>query len=254
MRAPQQIVDALSGKTGLVIVTAVTSASISAIVTYVIASKRIEAKYALMIDAELDATRKFYAMVHEKPSLDALVQEIEDEVKNWATEDGVAPIVEAYKSGPPSPRDGKVQYNKVDPQPEPAPEEEEVFNVFEAGKTATDTLPQEMVDARTLDPYIITQDEFTDGQDSQDTLTYYADDGVLADTQDMPVDNLLRMVGPDALQSFGLGSGDPRIVYVRNEKISADFEIVLHDGNYGEIVHGITPEEPTPKRRHDWDE
>ena len=255
-----KIKDALSGTPGLVIASAVTSASISAYVTWTVASKRIEAEYAKKIDDELEATRKFYATLNEKPSieevvksagLEPVVEPVDELIEKYAGQQVVAdprPPLTLHTAA----RDtAMVAYNRIDPKPTPNDEvgvqvefpEPQTRNVFDREGVVSDHVPQELVDARDADkPYIISLDEFTEGEAGQDTFTYYADDGVLADSQDMPVDNVENMVGEDHLSMFGVGSGDSRVVYVRNEKIGMDFEIVLHDGNYGQIVHGITPE------------
>jgi hypothetical protein len=227
-----------------------TTAATTAAVTYKIASKRIEAAYALRIEEELETTRKFYATFHEKPSIEKLVK------------DAGLPVIEDVEL-PEDPRPDleitgksqKTQYNKVvkqyagndDPNSETVVEiPEEVHNIFEA----TNMVPQDEVDSRDASkPYVITQDEFVESEYPADTLTYYAEDAVLADSQGMPFDNVDRLVGEANLQRFGAGSGDPRIVYVRNEAIDQDWEIVLHDGSYAEIVAGFTQEPESPRRR-----
>lgn len=250
MRAKQRLLGAISSRTGTAIAVSALSASISAVVTYKIASKRIEAAYALRIDEELEATRKFFTAFHEKPTIEELVKDagLEPAVEDVELPESADPRPDLELTG----RGQVTQYNKVVKQytgnddPNEAVElPEEVHNVF----AATDTLSQEEIDSRGPDrPYLITQDEFTEGEASQDTLTYYAEDGVLADSQDMPLDNVDRMVGEVNLQRFGVGSGDKRVVYVRNEAIDQDWEIVLHDGSYAEIVAGLK-EEPEPPRR-----
>lgn len=252
------------------------SASISALVTYKIASKRIEAEYAQRIDDELETTRKFYAAFHEKPTIAELVEDAGlepaseksvHEVLLEALDDAIIkdengePVYAAAgkKQSDPRPdleitgKNQKTQYNKVVKQyagnddPNKAVElPEEVHNIFEA----TDMVPQDEVDSRDASkPYVITQEEFVESEYPADTLTYYAEDAVLADSQGMPFDNVDRLVGEANLQRFGAGSGDPRIVYVRNEAIDQDWEIVLHDGSYAEIVAGFTQEPESPRRR-----
>ena len=88
-------------------------------------------------------------------------------------------------------------------------------------------------------PYIISDEEFEDGDLSynQNTLTYYQADGVLTDERDQPV-NTHFVVGDKNLQ-FGNASGDVNIVYVRNDKLSVDFEICQSFGSYAEEVLGV---------------
>lgn len=82
-------------------------------------------------------------------------------------------------------------------------------------------------------PYVITEEEYfgTHLQHDQLTLYYYKDNDVLvnADTEEVVED--LDIVG-DSYLMFGLGSNNEDIVYVRNDSISTDFEIVRKEGFY----------------------
>lgn len=229
----------------------VTTAATTALITYKIASKRIEAEYAQKIDDELEATRAFYAAFQEKPKLADLVEEVGLEP---AVEDPDALVEKYFGSvdrylGNDTPETALVQYNRITPTT-PEPESEpQVVNLFE-NVAVTEVLPQEMVDARTEEaPYIITQEEFTEGDFPADTFTYYAEDGTLADSQSMPVDDVDKMLGEANVQQFGMGSGDPRIVYIRNEKLGMDFEIVAENGSYAKIVHGLGTDDHQESRR-----
>lgn len=268
----QTIKAAFSNRGVQAVVVAASSAAISAAVTYKIVSKRLDAEYEEILENEIEQTKKFYSAISMKPSLEELAKGLDAIVVDEVTD-----LVQQYQ-GVKDPRPdlkgagALVQYNKlVTTADQMAGEngnadvedlggeedEEETINVFAREVTASDTLPQAMIDARDSDkPYVITQDEFTDSElgHQQETLTFYADDNVLADEQDMPIDDVPRVVGDEALASFGVGSGDSRVVYVRNERISMDYEIVLHDGNYGEIVHGIIPETPRARRQRPRDE
>ena len=83
-------------------------------------------------------------------------------------------------------------------------------------------------------PYIIHRDEFFEDPDEyrQSTITYYSGDCVLTDTDDVPIYNAQAIVG---LLIFGKGSGDPNVVYVRNEELDAEYE-VLHDPGFFSVA------------------
>lgn len=93
-------------------------------------------------------------------------------------------------------------------------------------------------------PYIIHRDEFDDStggsEYSQLSLTYYEEDDVLVDEHSAPIDKY-RLIGEDTLQ-FGLGSGDERIVYVRNDRMQVDIEITLSPKSYASDVLGMEDE------------
>jgi len=80
-------------------------------------------------------------------------------------------------------------------------------------------------------PYIIHRDEyFGDEMDcTQTTITYYAGDNILCDERDTPIYNPEKIVGH---LIFGHGSNDPNVVYVRNEKLQAEYEVLLDHGHY----------------------
>lgn len=91
--------------------------------------------------------------------------------------------------------------------------------------------PSEFDDPKYQVPYIITPDEFgeKDGYDII-SLTYYHNDGVLADDMDERIDDYEDIIGKDALDHFGDYEDDS--VFVRNDRLKADYEILLDDREY----------------------
>jgi hypothetical protein len=87
-------------------------------------------------------------------------------------------------------------------------------------------------------PYVIHRDEFFAdemGWDSQSTLTFYCKDSILCDERDEPLMNPDKIVG---FLKFGHGSGDPNIVYIRNERLHAEYEVLQDPGSYEMDVLG----------------
>lgn len=91
------------------------------------------------------------------------------------------------------------------------------------------------------EPYILHHDEFfeNDPDHEQAQLTYYEGDDTLADDKDVPVPDPDATVGTEALTQFGHGSKDRNTVYVRNERLDMDFEIVKSNGKYSVEVLGL---------------
>jgi hypothetical protein len=91
--------------------------------------------------------------------------------------------------------------------------------------------------------YIITHEEFMNSERDwpQDQLTYYAGDQVLCDLLEKPIYNHTQFVGHDL--RFGHGSGDPNVVYIRNEREQMEYEVTLHTGHYLVEVQGLEIEE-----------
>jgi hypothetical protein len=83
-------------------------------------------------------------------------------------------------------------------------------------------------------------------------LEYFEEDDVLVDSRDSMIDNKEYMIGENALERFGYLSGDPNVVYVRNERLGMDFEIVKHKGaRYagGDIDEALQHSHRRPMRR-----
>lgn len=91
-------------------------------------------------------------------------------------------------------------------------------------------------------PYVIPINEYMNGDDEGLellTLWWYAGDGTLVDEREIPIPDVEGIIGRANLDHFGVGSDDSRVLYVRNNKMKAAFEILLHDGNYAEVVFGV---------------
>lgn len=99
-------------------------------------------------------------------------------------------------------------------------------------------------------PFILSKDEYYAGElgFTQMHLTFYEEDDVLVDEEDQLVPDQDGTVGEDNLQKFGYGSGDPRVLYVRNEVKQIDFEITLDKGSFSAAM-GFIQHDDTPKIR-----
>lgn len=101
-------------------------------------------------------------------------------------------------------------------------------------------------------PYPISAAEWFQNETNYDqiTLVYWADDDVLVDDNNGIIRDTDRVVGNVNLQNrFGFLSDDPDIVYVRNERLKADYEITKDERNFGEVVHGVPVEQSDVPRR-----
>lgn len=136
-------------------------------------------------------------------------------------------------------------------EPDQEPEEVEEVpryktnNVFDNQDEINDEVEEVLVTRTPDKPYLISIDEYmqdhTSGDDEFDklTITYYEGDDVLADEQDTSINDIEGTIGEQHLEMFGVQSGNPSIVYVRNERISTDFEIVKQENSYAETVFGV---------------
>lgn len=87
-------------------------------------------------------------------------------------------------------------------------------------------------------PYVIAPNEFG-SRDDYDTisLTYYSD-GVLADDMDEPVTDINNVVGLESLDCFGDYEED--CVFVRNDTLKADYEILADTRRYSDVAGSDT--------------
>ncbi len=104
-------------------------------------------------------------------------------------------------------------------------------------------------------PYVINIDEFTNEKSEYDkvTLTYFDGDDVLIDTDDdSEIDDVEEIIGRSWKGAFGIGSDDEDIVYVRNEGLAIDYEVVRTWNRYlgGLDIHDLAEKvAPIPKRK-----
>ncbi len=82
-------------------------------------------------------------------------------------------------------------------------------------------------------PYIISPEEFSDSEYDVETLHYYRD-GVVADDDNNIIKDVKSTIGDEALNTFGVYEDD--VVYVRNDEIKIDFEILLEQDEYTNIA------------------
>ena len=125
-------------------------------------------------------------------------------------------------------------------------EQDEIVKPEADGKKAEDlraynnfvkkyTGKNEEVDMSDLKPYVIPPDQFGEMDDYETiSLNYYAD-GVLADDMDdeIEADDVEMLVGRDSLKHFGEYEMDS--VFVRNDALKTDYEILLDLRNYSEV-------------------
>lgn len=85
-------------------------------------------------------------------------------------------------------------------------------------------------------PYVIAPEEFGERDDYEKIgLTYYSDQK-LTDEDDELVDDVEDVVGFDSLNHFGEYEDDS--VFVRNDRLKCDYEILLDQRNFSDVIKG----------------
>lgn len=84
-------------------------------------------------------------------------------------------------------------------------------------------------------PYTISPEQFVNEHMDFDktTLMYYADGVLIEEMSREVITDIDKAVGYDSLQKFGEFEED--VVYVRNERISTDFEIIQNEVNFTDV-------------------
>lgn len=235
------------------IVILATTAGVSAVVAGVvvgkIVAKRQALKYEDIITHEVNEARAFYQRINKPPMEKVAAERLGDSIEEEVEEGRLTQIKEAaealqgYKGVM-----GKVPYDRpeiIPVQVEPPPTVQ-VTNVFVEGQAMNrDDFDYEAEIAQRSEdnPYIISYDEFVQGEKDyeQASLRWYEGDDTLTDDKDVPIPatNVDEIVGDENLQKFGHGSRDPRIVYVRNDKMETDFEVAKNDSSFQAAVLGF---------------
>ena len=173
--------------------------------------KLIKTKYEQIAREEIESVKDVYSRKNDQP--DECVEELEnpENLEQYAAElaakkamnkPGIMEYADKLKEN------GYTDYSK-------------------SGNTAK----EEVADVKK--PYVISPEEFGDNDDYETvSLTYFADD-VLADDMNVPVEDVENTVGMASLETFGEYEDDS--VFVRNEEMKIDYEILLDERNYSDL-------------------
>lgn len=107
-------------------------------------------------------------------------------------------------------------------------------------------------------PYLISEEEYatTNLNYDKDSMTYYAEDDILADDCDEMVDDPGRFI--DAVRMLLDSTNDETEVYIRDDSTYTDYAVAIANGSYQREVLGYIEEledEPRrPKPRKDEDD
>lgn len=209
---------------------------LGALVTYHLAKKKFEAELEKEIQDVKDNYRILRKEDYESPT-DYLSKNRPDLIKDEALASlEVNAILEHAKLN----EEMKTQVEKY--------QSESVFNRFEHKEPedkhlipsdANETLFETLKATRTKDtPYLISVDEYHDEYNhwEKQSVTYFAGDNIIAYEDDTVMMDPDETIGIINLSRFGVMSEEENIVYVRNHRLNIDYEIVLDDGKYSEMM------------------
>jgi tetrahydromethanopterin S-methyltransferase subunit G len=228
--------------------TAVVGALAGGGLTYILLKKRLEMKYERIVKQEIQDAKEFYRRLNKT----------DENGENLSPEEVLEDLhgkeaTEALRS-----------YQGVTPEENQEDPEAEIETVAPSADAAQTAVQNIFVNSAPIDdsgwnydvenairaehpdqPYIIHHDEFFENEKEyeQTTLTFYEGDDTLADDKEAVVPDSDSTVGDDNLMRFGHGSKDENVVYVRNDRLELDFEIIRSDGKYSVEVLGLDDED-----------
>ena len=187
----------------------IVGASAGSLITW----KFVEKKYKQIAQEEIDSVKETYAKMR-KNDLEAKKADLEA---------------------------AKAKLHPAEPErvetPEVQPEEIQKYEDVIAKHNYTsysNNINEKGGDVMTDRPYVISPDEFGDYPDYETiSLTYY-NDKVLTDEYNEIVDDIDDLIGEDSLNHFGEYEDDS--VFVRNDALKVDYEILLDSANYSDIA------------------
>lgn len=214
-------------------------AGLGSLVTFTL----VKEKYDKIIDEEISAMRIFYEGRKEAEKKDDEEDDISKNDLREATsiEEGIAKDIKDYKN-----------YTKIyaeDPEevvirPEPdLPNHDDYFDEEDELNESREQPREEFPHDKTK-PYVITADEFLNTMthiDKVELVYFRGDGGVVVDDQDDIVNDVEYVIGEDNLMQFGNDPDDPDMLYIRNPKIGADYEIARNNSSYREMILGDPP-------------
>ena len=234
-------------ETAIVIGVSITSTVIGAVSGYFYTKRQLRDEYEAIAQEEIEQAKNFYSALNKKVDFETPTQAAEKlipaEERVVITDETASKAAKAtaiYQGMVSAPKSADVVEEIV--------VAEETTNIFVNGEPLNPDdfdLEEERNNRVNGFPHIVTKAEYDENEcdNEQQVLTYFSGDDTLVDEDEKPIDRVEETVGVANLQRFGAGSEDPNIVYIRNDSIGVDFEILLSRGLYSEEVLGLTTED-----------
>jgi len=201
------------------LVTFAMGATIGALVT----NHLLKTKYEELVQEEIDSVKESLGMNFKKA-----VDENYEKIHEQNAKDRVehVKLAEVYTNP------NRVRYNSIS---------EEVD--YETSDEAYGDKSVNPIKYNMTKPYIIDINDFMDTHPHYDkiTLQYYVEDDTLSDEREEIIADPIAIVGEGTLLNFGGArlDSDPDVLYVRNENIISDFEVICIPASYSETILGM---------------
>lgn len=251
-----------------IIVISTVAGSIGALGGYYLAKMELTKEYDEISRQEIEEAKRFYSTLNKKEEFETPEKAVEALIETPENEGSVA--IRRYQGQTVSvvtSTTGLVETKDGDSDESSQEEDSRVSDPegqdFEASEeTETSSASNIFVDGKAFDPdewdleaervnrelgrpYVITENDWEDDKNGYEhsELTYFEYDETLVDDDEAMIDDIDQVVGFDNLKRFGHGSGDPMVVYIRNDRQEIDFQVMRHTGSYAEEVLGLVESE-----------
>jgi len=215
-------------------------------VGFLICQKRLERKYATIADEEIKSVKEYLLnRAEKKPRVVPC-----SEAPNSSTPNNKPPHKGAHVPTRSS-LDGTLtnKYEAIKRQYNIISDMDEEDDAKEDDQLAEEqNIGEEIVGVNRTTPYLISDIEFTEEFDHHDkiSLYYYRVDDILCGDDEEMIEDIEESCGYEALSKLDMQT----TVWVRNEPLCTDYEIISFNKSYAEVVHGIIPEQLSPREKH----
>ena len=178
--------------------------------------KELEVKYAELSDKEIEEAKQYYSRLYKK---DDFADPVELLNRSQTEEELADKLIE------------KLEYKATETDGILTPDDLEMAALLVEIEVAKEH----------GHPYLITREDYMTNEleHTQVTFTYFEEDDVLVDAEDVMIGEVENVIGVDYLGKFGVLSGDNNVLYIRNIEREIDFEIIRNKGNYARDVLGF---------------
>lgn len=218
---------------------------------YFVANKKARDEFDALLTEKVDEARDFYKRMYKAEEFSTP----ESTAREVANDEELVVVMDEERS---SLRDAIIKDEGYD--------ESETFkrNIFDEAPRGDDPEDvgeeeQNMSPRDPDNPYVISEGEWMERENGyeQAQLTYYEGDNTLTDDKDGIIEDIDEYIGEANLNKFGKNfAPDPNVLFVRNERLEMDFEVLRDPDTFTEKVLGIPDEElnPPPMKRKRRDE
>ena len=184
----------------------------------------VKDKYATISEQEIKEIKEYYdeKLAAQKEAMD----DLKDEVMALRNADN-EPVEKKEPVRIPDKPDPKVLVENIIHDSGYAPKPDQKTNYTKYSSAEREEEQKEEL------PYVISDEEFGEIDDyERRSFTYYINDDILVDDSDgdTVIDDVVDVIGPNTLEHFEKDEVD--VLYVRNDKLQADYEIALDVGSY----------------------